>query len=148
MGVSDVINSLTDKVAENKTTVAAVAAGGLVVAGAALLYKRQQQAVPKEGPYKVGTLPADAYEAVIVGAGPSGSTAAYYIAKEGAKVALLDKATFPRGDGGWESNSLLHVPASNVFIENHDHFCVTKHDCDGGLAQSDAGGADTWLGCC
>lgn len=102
--VSDAVNNLTEKLSEHKTTVAAVAAGGLVVAGAALLYKRQQQAVPKEGPYKVGTLPADAYDAVIVGAGPSGSTAAFYIAKQGAKVALLDKATFPRGknscDGG------------------------------------------------
>lgn len=102
--VCDAVNNLTEKLSENKTTVAAVAAGGLVVAGAALLYKRQQQAVPKEGPYKVGTLPADAYDAVIVGAGPSGSTAAFYIAKQGGKVALLDKATFPRGknasDGG------------------------------------------------
>ena len=96
--VSEVFGQVTGKLAENKTTVAAVAAGGALVAGAALLYKRQQQtAVPKEGPYKVGTLPADAYDAVIVGAGPSGSTTAYYIAKEGAKVALLDKATFPRG---------------------------------------------------
>jgi heterodisulfide reductase subunit A-like polyferredoxin len=96
--VSEAMNNLTEKLSEHKTAVAAVAAGGLVVAGAALLYKKQQQAVPKEGPYKVGTLPADAYDAVIVGAGPSGSTTAFYVAKQGAKVALLEKATFPRGE--------------------------------------------------
>lgn len=95
--ISEAMSNISEKLAEHKTTVAAVAAGGLVVAGAALLYKKQQQAVPKEGPYPVGTLPADAYDAVIVGAGPSGSTMAFYIAKQGAKVALLDKATFPRG---------------------------------------------------
>lgn len=43
------------------------------------------------------------YDVVIVGAGPAGSTAAFYLAKQGIRVALLDKATFPRektcGDG-------------------------------------------------
>lgn len=92
---------MSSGLSEKQKAVAAVAAGGLVVAGAALYYKRQQQlAVPKEGPYPVGTLPADAYDAVIVGAGPSGSTTAYYSAKQGAKIALLDKATFPRGENG------------------------------------------------
>jgi geranylgeranyl reductase family protein len=43
------------------------------------------------------------YDAVIIGAGPSGSTAAHYLAKEGFNVLLLDKFNFPRdktcGDG-------------------------------------------------
>lgn len=43
------------------------------------------------------------YDAVIVGAGPSGSTTAHYLAKEGFNVLLLDKFNFPRdktcGDG-------------------------------------------------
>ena len=43
------------------------------------------------------------YDVVIVGAGPSGSTAAYFLANAGHHVLLLDKATFPRektcGDG-------------------------------------------------
>jgi len=43
------------------------------------------------------------YDVVIVGAGPSGSTTAYYLAKQGFKVLLLDKFNFPRdktcGDG-------------------------------------------------
>lgn len=46
---------------------------------------------------------SEIYDAVIVGAGPSGSTTAYYLAKEGFNVLLLDKFNFPRdktcGDG-------------------------------------------------
>lgn len=37
-----------------------------------------------------------AYDVAIVGAGPSGSTLAYRLAKLGVKTLLLDKATFPR----------------------------------------------------
>jgi geranylgeranyl reductase family protein len=36
------------------------------------------------------------YDVAIVGAGPAGSTAAYRLATAGARVLLLDKATFPR----------------------------------------------------
>ena len=39
---------------------------------------------------------SDFYDVVIVGAGPSGSTAAYYLAKAGKKVLLLEKKKFPR----------------------------------------------------
>ena len=43
------------------------------------------------------------FDVVIVGAGPAGSTAAYYLAKGGLRIALLDKTDFPRdktcGDG-------------------------------------------------
>ncbi len=46
---------------------------------------------------------SEIYDVVIVGAGPSGSTTAYYLAKEGLNVLLLDKFNFPRdktcGDG-------------------------------------------------
>ena len=46
---------------------------------------------------------SEIYDVVIVGAGPSGSTTAYYLAKEGFKVLLVDKFNFPRdktcGDG-------------------------------------------------
>jgi geranylgeranyl reductase family protein len=36
------------------------------------------------------------FEAIVVGAGPAGSTAAYRLAREGARVLLVDKARFPR----------------------------------------------------
>lgn len=36
------------------------------------------------------------FNAIVVGAGPAGSTAAYRLAREGARVLLLDKARFPR----------------------------------------------------
>ena len=36
------------------------------------------------------------YDVAIVGAGPSGSTTAYHLAKAGARVALIDRADFPR----------------------------------------------------
>jgi flavin-dependent dehydrogenase len=42
-------------------------------------------------------------DVAVVGAGPAGSTAAYYLAQAGVNVVLLDQATFPRdkvyGDG-------------------------------------------------
>jgi geranylgeranyl reductase family protein len=36
------------------------------------------------------------FEAIVVGAGPAGSTAAFRLAREGTRVLLLDKARFPR----------------------------------------------------
>ena len=36
------------------------------------------------------------YDAIVVGAGPAGSTAAYRLASAGASVLLLDRARFPR----------------------------------------------------
>ena len=48
------------------------------------------------GPYQPHTLPGGAFDACIVGAGPGGSTAAYYMAQGGCKVVLLEKEKFPR----------------------------------------------------
>ena len=46
---------------------------------------------------------SDDADVVVVGAGPGGSTAAYYLAQAGLDVLLLEKSTFPRekvcGDG-------------------------------------------------
>ena len=77
---------------------AAGAAVGLTVAAAAATYyvRRRNSRVRPNGKFSLETLPSDAYDAVIVGAGPSGSTCAHFLASAGARVALLDKETFPR----------------------------------------------------
>lgn len=45
----------------------------------------------------------DVYDAVVIGAGPSGSSSAYWLANNGLNVAMVEKKTFPRdktcGDG-------------------------------------------------
>ena len=45
----------------------------------------------------------DDADVIVVGAGPSGSTAAYYLAQAGLNVLLIEKSRFPRdkvcGDG-------------------------------------------------
>ena len=51
---------------------------------------------PPPAPTQPSLLPEGAYDAVIIGAGPSGSTAGYYLAQGGAKVCMLDKEEFPR----------------------------------------------------
>ncbi len=35
-------------------------------------------------------------QVIIVGAGPAGATAAYFLAQAGVDVLMVDKATFPR----------------------------------------------------
>lgn len=46
---------------------------------------------------------ASVFDVAVIGAGPGGSAAAYYLARQGKRVLLLDKASFPRdktcGDG-------------------------------------------------
>jgi geranylgeranyl reductase family protein len=50
------------------------------------------------------------FDAIVVGAGPAGSTAAYRLAQAGANVLLLDKAQFPRNKpcGGAISTRAMH----------------------------------------
>jgi hypothetical protein len=95
------VNDLVEKTkAGDQKTIAAIAGTAAAVGAGALLYRRYvRNAGPKTGGLTPDTLPAGAYDAVIVGAGPSGSVCANYACQGGAKVALLDKATFPRG--GW-----------------------------------------------
>ncbi len=53
------------------------------------------------------------FDVIIIGAGPAGSTAAYLLAKEGVRVAILDKAIFPRNKicgGGIVSRALKYLP--------------------------------------
>lgn len=58
--------------------------------------KRRKVRTLKDGKYKNAKLPDDCYDVIIVGAGPAGTVAAYHSAQAKLKVALLDKATFPR----------------------------------------------------
>lgn len=94
------IGDLAEKAQNDKGTVAAIAGTAIAVGAGALLYRRYvRNAGPKVGELTPDTLPEGAYDAIIVGAGPSGSVCANYASRGGAKVALLDKATFPRGEG-------------------------------------------------
>src|SRR4029450_10346330 len=80
-------------------------------------------------------------DVIIVGAGPAGSTTAYYLAQAGLRVLLLEKAVFPRekvcGDGltpratrqlirmgidtsekaGWLQNKGLRVIGGGIRLE-------------------------------
>lgn len=53
------------------------------------------------------------FDTIVVGAGPAGSTMAYRMALEGARVLLLDKARFPRDKpcgGGISVRAGLELP--------------------------------------
>jgi geranylgeranyl reductase family protein len=55
------------------------------------------------------------FDAVVVGAGPAGSTSAFHLARGGARVLLADKATFPRDKpcgGGLTARALRLIPFS------------------------------------
>jgi len=83
-------------------------------------------------PINTGEVPGDgtAYDAIVVGGGPGGASAAGYLAMEGQRVLLIEKAVWPRdkicGDavGG---KSLSHVKALGVkaTLESTPHFRVT-----------------------
>ena len=92
-----------DRLTQQQRTAVVAAAGVLGASAVAWTVYRSlsgsgvSQRKPKAA--KAGSakpLPPGCFDAVIVGAGPSGGTAAYYLAKVGAQVALLDKEHFPR----------------------------------------------------
>ena len=84
-----------------------------------------------DSPVDSGPMPEDGsnFDAIVVGGGPGGSSAAAFLAMKGAKVLLLEKAIYPRdktcGDavGG---KSLKHVEQLGVkhIIEETPHFRV------------------------
>lgn len=95
--LQDALAQAQDFVEKNKKEVAIAAGATSAALIAAYAYRRAaRNYVPKSGPYGPGSLPATAYDAIVVGAGPSGSVCSHYMAKAGIKVALLEKETFPR----------------------------------------------------
>ena len=82
-------------------------------------------------PVDSGSVPKDgsSFDAIVVGGGPGGSAAASFLAMNGAKVLLLEKAIYPRdktcGDavGG---KSLKHVEELGIkgILEETPHFRV------------------------
>ncbi len=81
---------------DNKRVLAAAGITAVAATSLYLLRRRNLGRPPTSGPYPQSSLPADAYDLVIVGAGPSGSTTAYFSAQKGLKVAILEKESFPR----------------------------------------------------
>jgi geranylgeranyl reductase family protein len=62
------------------------------------------------------------YDAVVVGAGPAGSTTAFRLAKEGASVLLVDRAKFPRDKpcgGGLTGRAVQALPFSVEPVVEH-----------------------------
>src|SRR5258708_26215170 len=60
------------------------------------------------------------FDAIIVGGGPAGSTAVYKLGQSGARVLLLDKATFPREKpcgGGLSARLLDRFPYVRDFLQ-------------------------------
>ena len=61
------------------------------------------------------------YDVIIVGGGPAGSTAAYYLGQKGIKTLLIDKAKFPRDKvcgGGISTRALLRFPYLEKKLES------------------------------
>lgn len=85
-----------DRLREHKGAIAGVLGAGLAATAIYYIAKKSYSIKVRQGRFRDVSLPEDTYDAVIVGAGPSGSTCAYYLTKNGAKVALIDKETFPR----------------------------------------------------
>src|SRR3954451_179794 len=64
----------------------------------------------------------ESFDATVVGAGPAGSTTALRLAREGARVLLLDKARFPRDKpcgGGISARALRELPVDPDPVVEH-----------------------------
>jgi geranylgeranyl reductase family protein len=72
-------------------------------------------------------------DVIIIGAGPAGSSLAYYLAKEGIEVLLIDKARFPRykpcaGAFSVSLDNLLDFSLKEVIESTHSSMIFKKND--------------------
>jgi hypothetical protein len=61
------------------------------------------------------------YDAIIIGAGPAGVTAAYFMGKKGMMVALIDKKSFPRHKPCSDAFGASNIPQQLAFDRKHSH---------------------------
>lgn len=123
-----------DELKENKVLVGAAAVTA-AVGGSLLLKRAMRQTKPRSGPYKPGTLPEGCFDAIIVGAGPSGAVCAYYMATAGSRVALLDKEHFPRDKicGDAVCTPAIHILEEMGVIEELKKYDEVKFADNGGF---------------
>ena len=73
--------------------------------------------------------PVDEADVIVVGAGPAGSTTAYYLAQAGLDVLMLEKSTFPRekvcGDG-LTPRGVKALVAMGISVSEHDGWVRNK----------------------
>lgn len=93
---SKAMDKLQTQAKENKTTLLAAAGASTAAIAALYLYKRSKNAVPKAGPYPAETLPADAYDAVVVGAGALLNTLISPVSGRAAELAGANSASGDR----------------------------------------------------
>ena len=105
-----------EKLREHKGAIAGVLGAGLAATAIYYVAKKSYKSKVRQGRFKDTSLPNGTYDAVIVGAGPSGSTCAYYLARNGAKVALIDKETFPRDKYCGDAVSCSRSPKASLCI--------------------------------
>src|SRR5205823_3868743 len=63
------------------------------------------------------------FDVAVIGAGPAGSTTAYRLASEGARVLLIDKASFPRDKpcgGGLTLRAVRQLPVDPAPVVEHE----------------------------
>ena len=65
------------------------------------------------------------FDVVVEGAGPAGATAAYYLAKQGRSVALVDRAKFPR-EKACGGGLCVHIEEFDHIVDNWDDFLESK----------------------
>ena len=76
------------------------------------------------------------FDVVVEGAGPAGATAAYYLAKQGRSVALVDRAKFPR-EKACGGGLCVHIEEFDHIVDNWDDFLESK--CTRGIVYGPGG---------